>query len=85
MSLKELYMNDCFFEFLPANFGRMSQLEVLELRDNQLQTLPKSMRRLTLLSRLDLGGNLFQDWVCGLNGTNYVIYLLSETRPSAPT
>ena len=63
ISLRELYMNDCFFDFLPASFGRMSQLKVLELRDNQLQNLPKSMRRLSQLSRLDLGGNAIELWV----------------------
>ena len=57
VALEELYLNDTFLEFLPANFGRLTKLRLLELRENQLATLPKSMTRLTALTRLDLGQN----------------------------
>jgi hypothetical protein len=57
VALEELYLNDTFLEFLPANFGRLTKLRLLELRENQLATLPKSMARLTALTRLDLGQN----------------------------
>ena len=72
-------MNDCFFDFLPASFGRMTQLQVLELRDNQLQILPKSIRRLTLLSRLDIGGNVFQEWV---NTNLKLVYEICTRSPA---
>ena len=57
LSITELYLNDTFLEFLPANFGRLSKLRILELRENGLNTLPKSLSRLTCLERLDLGQN----------------------------
>ena len=31
LSITELYLNDTFLEFLPANFGRLSKLRILEL------------------------------------------------------
>lgn len=50
-------------EYLPANFGRLSRLRILELRENQLNTLPKSIARLTALQRLDIGQNDFSELV----------------------
>ena len=61
-------MIDCYFEFLPSSIGRMCNLQVLELRDNQLTDLPQSIQKLTKLKRLDLGSNMFADWV------NYFIF-----------
>ena len=57
LSITELYLNDTFLEFLPANFGRLSKLRILELRENSLGTLPKSLSRLSDLRRLDMGNN----------------------------
>lgn len=79
VNLQELYLNDTFLEFLPANFGRyglpiskshcmysliftifayrLTRLKILELRENHLKTLPKSLVRLTELHRLDIGQN----------------------------
>ena len=57
LSITELYLNDTFLEFLPANFGRLSRLRILELRENSLGTLPKSLSRLSDLRRLDMGNN----------------------------
>ena len=57
LSITELYLNDTFLEFLPANFGRLSRLRILELRENSLGTLPKSLSRLADLRRLDMGNN----------------------------
>ena len=49
VSLTELYLSDCFLDFLPANFGRLAKLRVLELRENSLTSLPKSMASLILI------------------------------------
>lgn len=32
IGLEELYLNDTFLEFLPANFGRLTNLRILEVR-----------------------------------------------------
>lgn len=61
IGLEELFLNDTFLEFLPANFGRLTNLRILELRDNNLITLPKSMSRLQQLRRIDIGNNEFQE------------------------
>ena len=45
VSITELYLNDTFLEFLPANFGRLAKLRILELRENGLSSLPKSLSR----------------------------------------
>lgn len=42
---------------------RLSNLKVLEVRENRLKTLPKSLCRLTALERLDVGTNLFEIFV----------------------
>lgn len=62
-------------EYLPANFGRLVCLEVLELRDNQLNTLPKSLVRLTKLRRLDIGSNEFSQLVSCGHMSNTVVSL----------
>lgn len=48
---------------------RLSNLRVLEVRENRLKTLPKSMSRLTELERLDIGTNEFDTFVI----TNFYI------------
>ncbi|MCJ8742848.1 hypothetical protein PDJAM_G00087200 [Pangasius djambal] len=53
LSLTQLYLNDAFLEFLPASFGRLTKLQILELRENQLKMLPK----LTKLQILELREN----------------------------
>uniref|UniRef100_A0A8C7A5K2 Erbb2 interacting protein n=1 Tax=Nothoprocta perdicaria TaxID=30464 RepID=A0A8C7A5K2_NOTPE len=40
---------------------RLTKLQILELRENQLKLLPKTMSRLTQLERLDLGSNEFTE------------------------
>ncbi|KFQ60828.1 Protein LAP2, partial [Pelecanus crispus] len=40
---------------------RLTKLQILELRENQLKILPKTMSRLTQLERLDLGSNEFTE------------------------
>ena len=42
---------------------RLSKLRILEVRENRLKTLPKSLSRLTELERLDLGTNDFDIFV----------------------
>ena len=61
VSLTELYLSDCFLDFLPANFGRLAKLRILELRENSLTSLPKSMARLVSIVRLDLSQNQFSE------------------------
>ncbi|MBN3307318.1 LRRC7 protein, partial [Amia calva] len=61
LNLTQLFLNDAFLEYLPANFGRLTKLRILELRENHLKTLPKSIHRLTQLERLDLGSNEFTE------------------------
>uniref|UniRef100_A0A673CM34 Erbb2 interacting protein n=1 Tax=Sphaeramia orbicularis TaxID=375764 RepID=A0A673CM34_9TELE len=39
----------------------LTKLQILELRENQLKMLPKSMQKLTQLERLDLGSNEFTE------------------------
>uniref|UniRef100_A0A673GXA4 Protein LAP2-like n=1 Tax=Sinocyclocheilus rhinocerous TaxID=307959 RepID=A0A673GXA4_9TELE len=39
----------------------LTKLQILELRENQLKMLPKSMHKLTQLERLDLGSNEFTE------------------------
>ena len=50
--------------YIPANFGRLSKLRILELRENSLNSLPKSMERLASLTRLDLSQNQFTEVNC---------------------
>ena len=59
VSVTELYLNDCFLEYIPANFGWLAKLKILELRENSLNSLPKSMDRLASLSRIDLSQKIF--------------------------
>jgi Leucine-rich repeat (LRR) protein len=66
VGLRELYINDAYIEYLPANFGRLSALRTLELRENNMMTLPKSMSRLVNLQRLDIGNNDFTELVSSL-------------------
>uniref|UniRef100_A0A3B3VJW9 Leucine-rich repeat-containing protein 7 n=1 Tax=Poecilia latipinna TaxID=48699 RepID=A0A3B3VJW9_9TELE len=40
LNLTQLFLNDAFLEYLPANFGRLSKLRILELRENHLKTMP---------------------------------------------
>uniref|UniRef100_A0A8C7LCN8 Erbb2 interacting protein n=1 Tax=Oncorhynchus kisutch TaxID=8019 RepID=A0A8C7LCN8_ONCKI len=41
--------------------SKLTKLQILELRENQLKMLPKSMHKLTQLERLDLGSNEFTE------------------------
>ncbi|XP_053445591.1 erbin isoform X3 [Nycticebus coucang] len=41
--------------------SKLTKLQILELRENQLKMLPKTMNRLTQLERLDLGSNEFTE------------------------
>lgn len=68
-------MNETYLEFLPANFGRLVNLRILEVRLNNLITLPKSMVRLVSLQRLDIGGNEFTELVSTLS-TEFQLKLL---------
>uniref|UniRef100_A0A672LL79 PDZ domain-containing protein n=1 Tax=Sinocyclocheilus grahami TaxID=75366 RepID=A0A672LL79_SINGR len=51
-----------FFSFLESSYAiGLTKLQILELRENQLKMLPKSMHKLTQLERLDLGSNEFTE------------------------
>uniref|UniRef100_A0A8C9L6N4 PDZ domain-containing protein n=1 Tax=Pavo cristatus TaxID=9049 RepID=A0A8C9L6N4_PAVCR len=52
LNLTQLYLNDAFLEFLPANFGRIIELILPTIL---------SMHKLTQLERLDLGNNEFSE------------------------
>lgn len=69
-------MNETYLEFLPANFGRLVNLRIVELRSNNLISLPKSMQRLTSLQRLDIGGNEFTKMVS-------ITKVFNKTKPNA--
>ncbi|KAJ7419642.1 leucine rich repeat containing 7 [Willisornis vidua] len=45
--------------------SKLVKLRILELRENHLKTLPKSMHKLTQLERLDLGNNEFSELSIG--------------------
>ncbi|KAJ7395968.1 Protein LAP2 [Pitangus sulphuratus] len=45
--------------------SKLTKLQILELRENQLKILPKTMSRLTQLERLDLGSNEFTEVFIG--------------------
>lgn len=60
-SLQELYLNYSFIEsFVPDAFTQLSRLKILELRNNNLVMLPRSLNRLEQLERLDIGMNAFE-------------------------
>lgn len=61
VSLKELRLNACNLNFLPANIARLVNLESLELRENYLESLPPSIKMLTKLKLLDIGRNNFEE------------------------
>ena len=42
---------------LPEAIGRLSQLQTLDLSDNQLSTLPEAIGQLSQLQKLDLSHN----------------------------
>lgn len=48
---------------LPADFGMLTSLTSLELRENLLKELPSSLAQLTNLERLDLGDNEIEELV----------------------
>ncbi|KAG5678308.1 hypothetical protein PVAND_007994 [Polypedilum vanderplanki] len=61
VSLRELRLNSCNLNFLPANIARLTNLETLELRENYLESLPLSIKLLTKLRLLDIGRNNFEE------------------------
>lgn len=54
-------LNTCAIVFLPANIGRLVNLEILELRENYLENLPPTIKLLQRLKLLDMGRNNFED------------------------
>ena len=53
---------------------RLSKLKILELRENRLKTLPKSLDNLKILERLDIGTNEFDVYVNDL----FYIFIIFE-------
>ena len=62
---KQTYINiyRSIYDSIFSSILRLSNLKVLEVRENRLKTLPKSLCRLTALERLDVGTNLFEIFV----------------------
>ena len=46
---------------LPEDFGRLKNLQSLELRENLIRHLPVSLAQLEKLERLDLGDNEIEE------------------------
>lgn len=65
MSLFSFRLNTCAIVFLPANIGRLVNLETLELRENYLENLPPTIKLLQKLKLLDMGRNNFEDLPAG--------------------
>lgn len=59
------YMLKCWY-WARSLCYRLSKLRILELRENHLKTLPRSMARLSQLERLDIGNNEFSEMVSAL-------------------
>jgi Leucine-rich repeat (LRR) protein len=51
--------------FIPANIGKLSNLETLELRENYLENLPTTIKLLQKLKLLDMGRNNFENLPTG--------------------
>jgi Leucine-rich repeat (LRR) protein len=62
---KQTYINvyRSIYDSIFSSVLRLSNLKVLEVRENRLKTLPKSLCRLTALERLDVGTNLLEIFV----------------------
>lgn len=58
-------LNTCAIVFLPANVGKLVNLETLELRENYLENLPPTIKKLQKLKLLDMGRNNFEDLPSG--------------------
>lgn len=61
VTLKELRLNSCGLNFLPANIAKLVNLESLELRENNLEALPLTIKLLIKLKLLDLGRNNLEE------------------------
>uniref|UniRef100_A0A6I8N3C3 Erbb2 interacting protein n=1 Tax=Ornithorhynchus anatinus TaxID=9258 RepID=A0A6I8N3C3_ORNAN len=61
LNLTQLYLNDAFLEFLPANFGRtmnrLTQLERLDLGSNEFSEVPEVLEQLSGLKEFWMDGN----------------------------
>ncbi|KAH7854879.1 hypothetical protein Vadar_018692 [Vaccinium darrowii] len=55
--LKELKLSNCCLSYLPDEIGNIISLHTLNLRLNNMSTLPERICNLTCLKCLDLGGN----------------------------
>ncbi|UJR30252.1 hypothetical protein I4U23_017790 [Adineta vaga] len=58
--LRQLILNDVSLAELPKEIGSLSNLCVLEIRENLLKILPDSLVQLTKLESLDLGSNVLE-------------------------
>uniref|UniRef100_A0A7N8YCG0 Leucine-rich repeat-containing protein 7 n=1 Tax=Mastacembelus armatus TaxID=205130 RepID=A0A7N8YCG0_9TELE len=64
LNLTQLFLNDAFLEYLPANFGRsihrLTQLERLDLGSNEFSELPEVLEQIHNLKELWLDNNSLQ-------------------------
>uniref|UniRef100_W5KTQ5 Leucine rich repeat containing 7 n=1 Tax=Astyanax mexicanus TaxID=7994 RepID=W5KTQ5_ASTMX len=89
LNLTQLFLNDAFLEYLPANFGRLSKLQVLEqihnlkelwLDNNSLQTIPGSIGKLRQLRYLDLAKNRIESLDADISGCESLEDLLLSSN-----
>uniref|UniRef100_A0AAR2LJ22 PDZ domain-containing protein n=1 Tax=Pygocentrus nattereri TaxID=42514 RepID=A0AAR2LJ22_PYGNA len=89
LNLTQLFLNDAFLEYLPANFGRLSKLQVLEqihnlkelwLDNNSLQTIPGSIGKLRQLRYLDLSKNRIESLDADISGCESLEDLLLSSN-----
>uniref|UniRef100_A0A3B3QC61 Leucine rich repeat containing 7 n=1 Tax=Paramormyrops kingsleyae TaxID=1676925 RepID=A0A3B3QC61_9TELE len=89
LNLTQLFLNDAFLEYLPANFGRLSKLQVLEqihnlkelwMDNNSLQTMPGSVGKLRQLRYLDLSKNRIETLDTEISGCESLEDLLLSSN-----
>uniref|UniRef100_A0A3B4D3U8 Disease resistance R13L4/SHOC-2-like LRR domain-containing protein n=1 Tax=Pygocentrus nattereri TaxID=42514 RepID=A0A3B4D3U8_PYGNA len=88
LNLTQLFLNDAFLEYLPANFGRLSKLlleqihnlKELWLDNNSLQTIPGSIGKLRQLRYLDLSKNRIESLDADISGCESLEDLLLSSN-----
>uniref|UniRef100_A0A8C4VY50 Leucine-rich repeat-containing protein 7 n=1 Tax=Gopherus evgoodei TaxID=1825980 RepID=A0A8C4VY50_9SAUR len=85
LNLTQLYLNDAFLEFLPANFGRsmhkLTQLERLDLGNNEFSELPEVLEQIQNLKELWMDNNSLQMLPGSIGKLKQLVYLdMSKNR-----
>ena len=74
-TLKHLILSDCYMDRLPDEICRLTNLETLDLSNNNLTILPDELPRLKKLEEINLSGNNFVN-------ISHIIKSLRLTMPS---